>query len=74
MPQGAFYAFPNVSAFDRTSDWLADYLLEEAGAGEVEEHRSRNHSALICGQHDEANILRYDVLIYLSKEPKRLRR
>jgi aspartate/methionine/tyrosine aminotransferase len=30
MPQGAFYAFPNVSAFDRTSDWLADYLLEEA--------------------------------------------
>ena len=30
-PQGAFYAFPNVSAFGRTSDWLADYLLEEAG-------------------------------------------
>jgi aspartate/methionine/tyrosine aminotransferase len=31
VPQGAFYAFPNVSAFNRTSDWLADYLLDEAG-------------------------------------------
>ncbi len=30
-PQGAFYAFPNVSAFGRTSDWLANYLLEKAG-------------------------------------------
>ena len=30
-PQGAFYAFPNVTAFGRTSQWLADYLLEEAG-------------------------------------------
>jgi len=30
-PQGAFYAFPNVSALGRTSDWLADYLLDEAG-------------------------------------------
>ena len=30
-PQGAFYAFPNVSAFGKTSDWLASYLLEEAG-------------------------------------------
>ncbi|MGC8779936.1 MAG: pyridoxal phosphate-dependent aminotransferase [Anaerolineae bacterium] len=30
-PQGAFYVFPNVSAFGRPSDWLADYLLEEAG-------------------------------------------
>jgi aspartate/methionine/tyrosine aminotransferase len=30
-PQGAFYAFPNVTAFGRTSHWLADYLLEEAG-------------------------------------------
>lgn len=30
-PQGAFYAFPNVTAFGRTSKWLADYLLEEAG-------------------------------------------
>jgi len=30
-PQGAFYAFPNVSAFGRPSDWLAEYLLEEAG-------------------------------------------
>ncbi len=31
MPQGAFYAFPNVSAFGRPSNWLAEYLLEEAG-------------------------------------------
>jgi len=31
LPQGAFYVFPNVSAFDRTSDWLAEYLLKEAG-------------------------------------------
>jgi aspartate/methionine/tyrosine aminotransferase len=30
-PQGAFYAFPNITAFGRTSDWMADYLLEEAG-------------------------------------------
>jgi aspartate/methionine/tyrosine aminotransferase len=31
LPQGAFYAFPNITAFRRTSQWLADYLLEEAG-------------------------------------------
>ena len=31
VPQGAFYAFPNVTAFGRTSDWMANYLLEEAG-------------------------------------------
>ncbi|MBE0410150.1 MAG: pyridoxal phosphate-dependent aminotransferase [Anaerolineales bacterium] len=31
LPQGAFYAFPNVTAFRQTSSWLADYLLEEAG-------------------------------------------
>jgi aspartate aminotransferase len=31
MPQGAFYVFPNMKSFGRTSDWLADYLLEEAG-------------------------------------------
>jgi aspartate aminotransferase len=30
-PQGAFYAFPNLSAFRRNSSWLAEYLLEEAG-------------------------------------------
>jgi aspartate/methionine/tyrosine aminotransferase len=30
-PQGAFYTFPNVSAFGRSSSWLAEYLLEEAG-------------------------------------------
>ena len=31
MPQGAFYAFPNIQAFGRTSAEVADYLLEEAG-------------------------------------------
>ncbi len=31
VPQGAFYTFPNVTAFGRTSDWLAEYLLNEAG-------------------------------------------
>lgn len=31
MPQGAFYVFPNVSSYGRTSDWWANYLLEEAG-------------------------------------------
>ena len=30
-PAGAFYAFPNVTSFGRTSNWLANYLLEEAG-------------------------------------------
>ncbi|MCX7671338.1 MAG: pyridoxal phosphate-dependent aminotransferase, partial [Anaerolineae bacterium] len=30
-PQGAFYVFPNVAAFGKSSAWLADYLLEEAG-------------------------------------------
>jgi aspartate aminotransferase len=30
-PQGAFYVFPNVSAFGKPVDWLAEYLLEEAG-------------------------------------------
>ena len=31
VPQGAFYAFPNITAFGRSSAWMADYLLEEAG-------------------------------------------
>ncbi len=30
-PQGAFYVFPNVTRLGRTSAWLADYLLDEAG-------------------------------------------
>ncbi len=30
-PQGAFYAFPNVSALGKRAAWLADYLLDEAG-------------------------------------------
>jgi aspartate/methionine/tyrosine aminotransferase len=31
LPAGAFYVFPNVQAFGRSSEELADYLLEEAG-------------------------------------------
>jgi aspartate/methionine/tyrosine aminotransferase len=31
MPLGAFYVFPNVKHFGRTSDELANYLLNEAG-------------------------------------------
>jgi aspartate aminotransferase len=31
LPQGAFYAFPNIRALGRPSDWLANYLLDEAG-------------------------------------------
>ena len=31
LPQGAFYAFPNISKIDRSSSWIADYLLDEAG-------------------------------------------
>jgi aspartate aminotransferase len=31
MPRGAFYAFPNVQAFGRSSADLADRLLEQAG-------------------------------------------
>ena len=31
MPRGAFYAFPDVSSFGRTSKEIADYLLNEAG-------------------------------------------
>jgi aspartate aminotransferase len=31
LPQGAFYVFPNVSAFGKNASWLAEYLLEEAG-------------------------------------------
>ena len=30
-PQGAFYVFPNVSAFGKSSDQVAEYILEEAG-------------------------------------------
>ena len=31
MPKGAFYVFPNIKAFGQTANWMADYLLEEAG-------------------------------------------
>jgi len=30
-PQGAFYVFPNVKFFKKSSKWLANYLLEKAG-------------------------------------------
>jgi aspartate/methionine/tyrosine aminotransferase len=30
-PQGAFYLFPNITGLGRSSDWLAKYLLEQAG-------------------------------------------
>jgi len=30
-PQGAFYAFPNITDLGKTSAWWADYLLETAG-------------------------------------------
>lgn len=31
MPLGAFYVFPNIKSFARSSDDLANYLLEESG-------------------------------------------
>ncbi len=31
LPQGAFYVFPDVRSFGRSSKWLADYLLDRAG-------------------------------------------
>jgi aspartate/methionine/tyrosine aminotransferase len=31
MPKGAFYVFPNVKSFGKSSDELAEYLLQEAG-------------------------------------------
>ncbi len=30
-PAGAFYVFPNIKAFKKSSNWLANYLLENAG-------------------------------------------
>ena len=30
-PQGAFYVFPNISSFGKSSNRIADHLLEEAG-------------------------------------------
>ena len=30
-PQGAFYVFPNVSSYGKTSSWWADFLLDQAG-------------------------------------------
>jgi aspartate aminotransferase len=31
LPKGAFYVFPNIQAFSKSSAEMADYLLEEAG-------------------------------------------
>jgi len=31
MPQGAFYAFANITETGQTADWLAEYLLAKAG-------------------------------------------
>jgi len=31
LPLGAFYAFPNVQSYGRSSKDLADYLLDQAG-------------------------------------------
>jgi aspartate/methionine/tyrosine aminotransferase len=30
-PEGAFYVFPNIKSFKKSSKWLAGYILEEAG-------------------------------------------
>jgi aspartate aminotransferase len=30
-PQATFYVFPNIKSFGHTSDWVAEYLIEEAG-------------------------------------------
>jgi aspartate/methionine/tyrosine aminotransferase len=35
MPQGAFYAFPNVAAVCQSSQKLADYLLQEGGVASL---------------------------------------
>ncbi len=31
MPEGAFYAFPNVKSFGKSSEYIANYLLEKGG-------------------------------------------
>lgn len=31
LPQGAFYTFPNITLTGKGSDWLAEYILNEAG-------------------------------------------
>jgi len=30
-PQGAFYAYPNVRALGKSSNWLAEHILQEVG-------------------------------------------
>jgi len=36
IPEGAFYVFPNLKSFGKTSKWLADYLLENAGVATLD--------------------------------------
>lgn len=31
LPEGAFYVFPNITGLGRSSEWIANYLLEQAG-------------------------------------------
>jgi aspartate/methionine/tyrosine aminotransferase len=31
LPEGAFYVFPNITGLGRSSEWTANYLLEQAG-------------------------------------------
>lgn len=35
-PQGAFYVFINIKSFDKSSKWMANYLLENAGVALLE--------------------------------------
>ncbi|HEX6129869.1 MAG TPA: pyridoxal phosphate-dependent aminotransferase [Candidatus Limnocylindria bacterium] len=48
MPHGAFYAFPNVSSFGRTSNEIADHLLYDAGVCVL--------SGTAFGQHGEGYV------------------
>ncbi len=41
MPHGAFYAFPNMSSFGKTSNEIADHLLYDAGRVRPLRHRVR---------------------------------
>lgn len=34
-PKGAFYVFPNITGTGKSSEWLADYLLNEAGVASL---------------------------------------
>ena len=47
-PQGGFYAFPNITALGKKSDWLAEYLLEDAGVALLPEQPSANTVKATC--------------------------